>query len=126
MLRDEWDAAALRTARRLGGEAQGVRVARRVDVSPEAWRADLLLPKERKSGVAAKAAARLVARQIVAEHSAPGCVQPEKLPTDAAEAVLAGYHAVRQLGWRGSKAEPAVKRYTNGAVVLPSGLQRAS
>ena len=127
MLRDEWDAAALRTARRLGGEARGVRVARRVDVSPEAWRADLLLPKERKSGVAAKAAARLVARQIVAEHSAPGCVQPEKLPTDAAEAVLAGYHAVRQLGWRGSKAEPAVKRYTNGAVVLPSGsgVQRA-
>ena len=123
MLRDEWDAAALRTRRLRRGA--GVRVARRVDVSPEAWRADLLLPKERKSGVAAKAPHGSSRGRSWRSTVRPGAYSP-KLPTDAAEAVLAGYHAVRQLGWRGSRAEPAVKRYTNGAVVLPSGLQRAS
>ena len=33
-------------------------------VSPEAWRKELMLPKERRNGAQAKAAARLVARQV--------------------------------------------------------------
>ena len=116
VLREEWEAAALRVARTLG---EGARVAQSVDVSPEAWRAALLTPKERKSGVSSKAAARMVARQVVADHSAPGSPpHTGKFKTDAAEAVLVGYHVVRKLKWADTSA-PAVRRYTNGCVVMP-------
>ena len=115
-LRDEWDAAALRSARRRGDGAQP---AVQVDVSPEAWRRELLLPKERKSASAAKAAARLIARQVVTQRGADGVKAHEgKFPTDAAEAVLIGYYAARRLGWCGGDGLKAVQRYTNGAVVL--------
>ena len=79
--------------------------------------------------MAAKAAARLVSRQIAYEHSAEGCAPiPSKLPTDAAEAVLAGYYAVRKLGWIDAEAarKPPVQRYMNGAVVLPPAAAAAS
>ena len=112
-LRDEWAAAALRVARRLGAAAP----ARPVDVSPEAWRRELLLPKERKTGVAAKAAARLVARQVVVDRGAAGQAHAGRFPTDAAEAVLVGYYAVRRLGW-GDTTGPPVRRYTNGCIIL--------
>ena len=106
-------AAAQRVARELGGTAASV-----VEVSPEAWRRELLLPKERKSGVQAKSAARLVARQVVSDL---GCAELAPLegafPTDAAEAVCAGYFACRSLGWKAASDRPAVRRYQNGAVV---------
>ena len=125
-LRDEWYAAAIRAAQQTregdgdgvgsgnGGMAGAPRV---VDVSPETWRRELLLPKERKSGAAAKAAARLVARQVVLERGTAGQAHAGRFPTDAAEAVLIGYYAVRKLGWCKDDG-PAVKRYTNGVVIL--------
>lgn len=112
-LRDEWAAAALRVAREQGASAP----ARPVDVSPEAWRRELLLPKERKSGRESKAAARLVARQVVLERGVLGQGHAGRFPTDAAEAVLVGYYAVRRLGWVDSTG-PAVRRYTNGCIIL--------
>ena len=75
------------------------------------------MPKERKTGVAAKAAARLIARQVVVERGAAGQKHAGKFPTDAAEAVLAGYYAVRRLGWCEGDGPP-VRRYTNGVVIL--------
>ncbi len=129
VLREEWDAAAIRVARRRKEEeAQSddsdepppqLRVARSVDVSPEAWRKELLTQKERKTGSSSKAAARLIARQLVSMRGAAGKAHAGRFPTDAAEAVLIGYYAVRRLGWCGADGDgPAVKRYTNGAVVL--------
>ena len=111
-LRDEWAAAALRAAKRLD-----CKPARLVDVSPEGWRKALLLPKERKTGLAAKAAARLVARQLVLERGTDGAAHSGRFPTDAAEAVLVGYYAIRRLGWVNAEG-PAVRRYTNGVVIL--------
>ena len=63
---------------------------------------------------ARKAAARLVARQVVEEHS--GASHEGAFGTDAAEAVLIGYHSCLQLGWM--TRDPPIKRYSNGQVVL--------
>ena len=116
-LRDEWDAAALRVARMRGDGAQP---AVQVEVSPDAWRRELLLPKERRNGNSAKAAARLIARQVVSERGGDGVVRHAgKFPTDAAEAVLIGYYAARRLGWCGTPGDKPVKRYMNGAIALP-------
>ena len=96
-------------------ERRGLCGAYLLDVSPEAWRRELLLPRERQSATSSKAAARLIARQLAA-----GAVGAEaasgSFDTDAAEAVLSGYHAVRSLGWRRDVDRPPVARYTNGAV----------
>ena len=88
-----------------------------VDVPPDAWRRELLLPKERASGARAKTAAREIARQVVRDYAAGGHAHKGRFPTDAAEAVLAGYYAVRALGWV-DDARPAVRRYQNGNVIL--------
>lgn len=82
-------------------------------VTPEAWRRDLLLSRERSSGARAKTAAREIAKQLA--HDVGGSVHLGPFKTDAAEAVLVGYHAVRALGW--ARREPAVRRYQNGAII---------
>lgn len=111
-LRREWDDAAVRVALALGRKPASV-----VEVSPEAWRKELLLPKERRSGQQAKAAARQVARQVVSDLSATAKEHAGSFPTDTAEAVCAGYHVARTLGWEAaSEREPAVARYQNGAI----------
>ena len=119
-LRLEWQRAAKRAAERLGTAAASV-----VDVTPEAWRQELLLPKERKNGQQAKATARMVARQVVSDLGAPSTLggpegQPPKhageFPTDAAEAVCIGYWVARRMGWKAASDRPAVRRYQNGAV----------
>ena len=87
-------------------------------VEPRAWRRVLLSGKERSSGQRAKAAARLIARQVVAERGVgPASWHEGRFNTDAAEAVLLGYYAVLELGWL-SKNTP-VRRYQNGEVILP-------
>jgi hypothetical protein len=85
-------------------------------VSPEEWRSDLLLAKESTSGANSKAAARLIARQVVQDF---GVMEAHtgKFPTDVAEAVVMGLYVARKLGW--ITREPAVRRYTNGNIVLP-------
>jgi predicted phosphodiesterase len=85
-------------------------------VRPEEWRAELLTWKENKNGASAKAASRLIARQMVTDF---GIMEEHcgKFPTDMAESVLLGTHVARRLGW--IQREPAVRRYTNGNVVTP-------
>jgi Calcineurin-like phosphoesterase len=86
-------------------------------VSPEEWRAELLNKKERQNGGQdAKAAARLIARQVVDDYGVMGTHQG-KFKTDVAEAVCLGLYASRRLGW--IQQEPAVRRYSNGNVVVP-------
>jgi len=87
-------------------------------VRPEEWRADLLSSKEKTSGGSSKEAARLVARQVVADCS--GKLHEGKFQTDVAEAVLVGYHVCRRLGW--IQREPAVRRYSNGKVIVPTAV----
>ncbi len=87
-----------------------------VSVRPEEWRSRLLLPKERQSSRTCKEAARLIARQVVAE-----CGERKhegKFKTDAAESVSMGYYLANQLGW--IKREPILNRYTNGKIVVPN------
>jgi hypothetical protein len=89
-------------------------------VSPEEWRSDLLLSKEKSSGVNAKASARLIARQIVGDF---GMMEQHsgKFKTDVAEAVVMGLYVARKLGW--ITREPAVRRYTNGVIIVPKQVQ---
>ncbi|EOD21629.1 hypothetical protein EMIHUDRAFT_207581 [Emiliania huxleyi CCMP1516] len=94
------------------GEAHG---AAPLSVSADEWRRHLLTRKERSSGSCAKAAARLVARQVVADFGAMEA-HVGAFKTDAAEAVLMGYYAYR-LGW--TTREPPIRRFSNGNVVLP-------
>jgi Calcineurin-like phosphoesterase len=100
-------------------------------VRPEEWRMDLLNEKEKRSGEDAKAASRLIARQIIADYSVyntetgpPGTSTGAhsyqhvgKLPTDAAESILLGYHVCRRLGW--IQRVPPVRRFTNGSIIVP-------
>lgn len=87
-----------------------------LNIKAEEWRAELLLPKEKKSAASAKAAARLIARQIVCD-----CGKMErhegKFSTDAAEAVAVGFYMARKFGW--VSREPAVRRASNGIVLIP-------
>ncbi|KAL3904940.1 MAG: hypothetical protein SGILL_009877 [Bacillariaceae sp.] len=85
-------------------------------VGPEEWRAELLTKKENQNGANAKAASRLIARQVVEDF---GTMEQHsgKFQTDVAEAVLLGMHVARRLGW--IEREPAVRRYSNGNVVTP-------
>ena len=80
-------------------------------VSPEEWRAELLLKKENQSGASAKEASRLIARQIVADF---GTMENHtgKFPTDVAESVCLGLYVA-----------PAVRRFTNGNIVTPKKIK---
>ncbi|MBI3925123.1 MAG: hypothetical protein HY319_06250 [Armatimonadetes bacterium] len=68
-------------------------------IAAETWRADLLLPRERRSGAAAKQSSRVLARKVI---SWSGLGRPTSLLDDASEAILVGLWAVIGLGW----AEP--------------------
>ncbi len=89
-------------------------------VSPEEWRAELLLKKENQSGSSAKEASRLIARQVVADF---GIMENHtgKFPTDVAESVCLGMYVARRLGW--IEREPAVRRFTNGNIVTPKKIK---
>lgn len=65
-------------------------------VSPETWRARLLLPREQRSGGEAKRHADDVARQII-EWS--GTRRPTSLRHDVAEAICIGLWGVLEVGW---------------------------
>lgn len=60
------------------------------------WREILLLPRDRRSGAAAKAQADVLAREVIAWSGAP---RPTSLRHDAAEAILVGLWAVHEAGW---------------------------
>ncbi|MEM6531178.1 MAG: hypothetical protein AAF654_01075 [Myxococcota bacterium] len=63
--------------------------------TPEQWREELLLPRQRQSGTDAKAAARALAIRLIDEHANQGATE---LRTDTAEAICLGYWALRGLG----------------------------
>jgi hypothetical protein len=65
-------------------------------VSPERWRARLLLDREKRSGTAAKRSAGVLARRVI-EWS--GASRPTSLRSDAAEAILIGLWGVLEVGW---------------------------
>jgi len=65
-------------------------------VSPERWRQRLLLDRHKRSGVAAKRYAGVLARRVI-EWS--GAARPTSLRSDAAEAILIGLWAVLEQGW---------------------------
>lgn len=66
-------------------------------VAAETWRPDILLPREQRTGALAKTHADRVARDVIRSDGLPG---PTSLRHDAAEAILLGLWAVRELGWR--------------------------
>lgn len=88
-------------------------------IRPEEWRSYLLTDKEKESSRASKEAARLIARQIVFEHSSSSKKKKHegKFKTDCAESVSIGYYMASRLGW--VKKDPLVNRYTNGKVIVP-------
>ncbi|HZE99102.1 MAG TPA: hypothetical protein VE981_19005 [Planctomycetota bacterium] len=63
-----------------------------LQVMSQEWRADLLKPSQRQSGVDAKEAADKVARDVIAKS---GAKRPTSLRHDAAEAILVGLWASR-------------------------------
>jgi hypothetical protein len=77
-------------------------------VSAETWRGAFLYPREQRSGEQAKRAAADLARRVIEWSAAP---RPTSLRHDAAEAILVGLWAVRELGW---------------LAALPAGLVHAS
>jgi len=87
-----------------------------ISIRPDEWRSEFLVSKEQISGKKAKEAARLIARQVVSDYG----VMDEhvgRFKTDAAESIVMGLFVARRLGW--VKREPAVRRYSNGGVILP-------
>ncbi|MFU8803228.1 MAG: hypothetical protein ACNA8W_05395, partial [Bradymonadaceae bacterium] len=67
-----------------------------IDVRPETWRQEILLPRQQRSGQDAKAAADDFARGLIAWSDAP---RPTSLRHDAAEAILIGLWGVIHVGW---------------------------
>ncbi|MDT0632098.1 hypothetical protein [Rubrivirga litoralis] len=86
------------------GERAGLRV--RV-VDAETWRRPLLLPRERRSGADAKAAADGLARAVIEWSGAPRPKGP--LRHDVAEAIAVGLWGVVRAGWLDGVPE-AVRR----------------
>lgn len=65
-------------------------------VSAETWRRTLLLPRERRTGAAAKQNAETLARAVMAWSDV---TPPRTLRHDAAEAILIGLWGLLQVGW---------------------------
>lgn len=65
-------------------------------IGADMWRARLLLPREQRSGVAAKHNADGLARRVIRWS---GAASPTSLRHDAAEAVLIGLWGVLDAGW---------------------------
>ena len=91
---DIWE----REAERLGATV--------IRVSAEEWRAELLYPREQRTGTQAKQHADALARRAIAWSGAP---RPTSLTHDAAEAVLVGLWAAVSIGWLDA-IPPAVRR----------------
>ena len=72
------------------------RGAKFISVSPEVWRGELLLARNRRSGAAAKKTAEALAWSL---FDAAGLSRPATLGHDAAEAILIGLWAVLDLEW---------------------------
>jgi len=68
-------------------------------VSAETWRRAFLYPREQRSGEVAKRTADELARRVI---DWSGARRPTSLRHDAAEAILIGLWAVRELGWLAS------------------------
>lgn len=66
-------------------------------VYAEKWRKDMLLKRQRRSGSEAKEAALEMAAKIIRDD---GCRWSTNLNDDTAEAILLGYWAVTERGWR--------------------------
>lgn len=66
-------------------------------VAAERWRAKLLWQRQRRSGSEAKDVAIELAAKIIKEDR---CGWSTRLNDDTAEAILLGYWAVRERGWR--------------------------
>ena len=69
-----------------------------ISVTADHWRKSLLLPRERNGTAVAKQQADGLARFVI-EWS--GASRPTSLRHDAAEAILAGFWGVHELGWSG-------------------------
>ena len=67
-----------------------------MSVAADRWRESLLFPRERNGAAMAKHQADGLARLLIEWSGAP---RPTSLRHDAAEAILAGLWAVRELGW---------------------------
>jgi hypothetical protein len=80
---------------RVWGRTAERRGARWTTVAPEQWRASLLHPHERRTGVAAKRHADRLARLVIDASDAP---KPTSLRHDTAEAILAGLWACVHFG----------------------------
>ena len=74
-------------------EARGIQCLR---VEPDTWRQALLLPRQRTESSLLKREAMVLAERIVADAPARAAMPPGP---DAAEAILIGLWACRQLGW---------------------------
>jgi len=83
-LADIWEKEAAR---------RGVRALR---IGAEAWRQELLIPREQRTGAIAKHSADGVARRVI-EWS--GAARPTSLRHDAAEAILVGLWGAVRVGW---------------------------
>jgi hypothetical protein len=81
---DAW----VREAERLGAAVERI--------AAETWRADLLYPRQQRSGPVAKATAGVLARRVIAWSELP---RPPRLRHDAAEAILIGLWGVGHVGW---------------------------
>jgi hypothetical protein len=86
-------------------------------VRPEEWRRDLLTAKEKQTKSTTKAAARQIAKQLVADFSVGEQPHEGKIQTDAAESIVMGFYVAQQLGW--IARTPAIRRYSNKSVMLP-------
>ena len=87
------------------GERAGLAV--RV-VGAERWRRALLLPRERRTGAEAKAAADGLARAVIAWSGAPRPKGP--LRHDAAEAIAVGLWGVLDAGWLAAVPDEVQRR----------------
>lgn len=68
-----------------------------LQVSPETWREELLLPRQRRSGMEAKESADFLARKVIEKSTQVS--NPTSLRHDAAEAILIGLWGLLHLNW---------------------------
>lgn len=66
-----------------------------IEVAAETWRETMLYPRQRRSGGQAKQSADELARRVIDWSGAP---RPTSLRHDAAEAILVGLWAAREVG----------------------------
>lgn len=67
-----------------------------IKISAEKWRALLMFPKQKRTGSEAKRTADTIARRVIKWAGAP---KPTSLRHDAAEAILIGLWAIKELRW---------------------------